>query len=41
MEKAPNSVLNIEALVGPFSQSLAEAFSVIVKTDRSFAALDV
>ena len=36
-----NSVLNVKALVGAFNQEKAQvgAFSVILKTDGSFAAL--
>ena len=38
-----NSVLNVKVLVGTFNQekALVEAFSVIVKTDGSFAALPI
>ena len=39
---ASKCVLNVKALVGAFNQEkvLLGAFSVIVKTDGSFAALD-
>ena len=38
---APNSVLNVNALVGTFNQekALIGAFFMIVNTDGSFAAL--
>ena len=40
-ESCVNSVVNVKALVGAFNQekALVGAFSVIVKTDESFAAL--